>query len=121
MKRRTVYFIAFALTIALGLLSRKIHFIPADIGDILYAVMAYWLFRSLFYSKSSTFALIASLLFCFTIEGLQLIQYPFFLWIRGNQFLKLIFGQGFLWSDILAYTIGSSTAYFVDRYFIKKN
>lgn len=76
-KATKIYLMAFFISIAIGLLSRKIHFIPTITGDIIYAVMSYWMFRVLFHTKALIFSLIASLSFCFTIELLQLIQYPF--------------------------------------------
>lgn len=113
-KATKIYLMAFFISIAIGLLSRKIHFIPTITGDIIYAVMSYWMFRVLFHTKALIFSLIASLSFCFTIELLQLIQYPFFIWLRNHQLLRLVFGQGFLWSDLLAYMIGAYGAYLID-------
>lgn len=120
LKKIKIYLIAFCLSIAIGLLSRKIQYIPIYTGDIIYAVMSYWMFRIIFNSKSLVFSLIASLSFCFTIELLQLIQYPFFIWLRSHQLLRLVFGQGFLWSDLLASMIGAYGAYLTDLKALKK-
>ena len=120
LKKIKIYLIAFCLSIAIGLLSRKIQCIPIYTGDIIYAVMSYWMFRIIFNSKSLVFSLIASLSFCFTIELLQLIQYPFFIWLRSHQLLRLVFGQGFLWSDLLASMIGAYGAYLTDLKALKK-
>lgn len=120
MTKRKVYLIAFFISIGIGLLSRKTNAIPLYTGDIIYAIMSYWMFRFLFYPKSLVFSLIASLSFCFLIELLQLIQNPFFIWLRSHQFLRLIFGQGFLWSDLIAYTIGVNLAYLIDFKFIMR-
>ncbi len=109
MKRMTKiqYLFLAGLTILLGLLSRKISVIPTITGDMLYAVMIYWLSRFLFTGKSVLFSLVATIIFCFSIEFLQLVQYPLLRSIRSNPLLRLVFGQGFLWSDLVAYCIGA--------------
>lgn len=109
MKRITKiqYLFLVGLTILIGLLSRKISAIPPSIGDVLYAVMIYWLSRFLFTGKSVLFSFVATIIFCFSIEFLQLVQYPLLRWIRNNPLLRLVFGQGFLWSDLVAYCIGT--------------
>lgn len=115
----TKYLIAFSVTIALGLLSRKINYIPPIAGDILYASMAYWMCRGILIRKPLTYALYGSILFCFGIEFLQLVQWSPLIWVRQHQLLRLVFGQGFLWTDLLAYCIGASIAYLIDRSYIK--
>ncbi|WET68273.1 DUF2809 domain-containing protein [Sphingobacterium sp.] len=116
MKRKTrIHYLLFvALTIFLGLLSRKISVIPTITGDVLYAVMIYWLSRFLFTRKSLLFSFATTLIFCFAIEFLQLVQYPLLIWVRSNPLLRLVFGQGFLWSDLAAYCLGAIGAAFLD-------
>ncbi len=108
------YLVLAIATVILGLLSRKIVAIPPICGDVLYAVMVYWLSRFIFIKKSVLFSSIITVLFCFTIEFLQLIQSPFFLWIRTNVLLRLVFGQGFVWSDLVAYCLGAIAATSLD-------
>lgn len=103
------------VTILLGLASRKIAFVPATMGDLLYAVMVYWLCRFLFFNQSNLFSLRIALTFCFFIECLQLVQTPFFIYIRNNPILRLVFGQGFLCSDLLAYAAGAFIALLLDK------
>ena len=103
-----------ALTIFMGLLSRKISAIPTITGDVLYAVMIYWLSRFLFTRKSLLFSFTTTLIFCFAIEFLQLVQHPLLIWIRNNPLLRLVFGQGFLWSDLVAYCLGTVGAACID-------
>lgn len=109
MKRMTKiqYLFLAGLTILLGLLSRKMSVIPTITGDVLYAVMIYWLSRFLFTGKSVLFSLVATIIFCFNIEFLQVVQYPLLRSIRSNPLLRLVFGQGFLWPDLVAYCIGA--------------
>lgn len=114
------YLLAFFVTIALGLLSRKISFIPLIMGDLLYAVMAYWLGRIMMLKKNPTYALCGAIIFCFCIEFLQLVQVEPLIAARQHPFLRLIFGQGFLWSDLIAYCVGATVAYGIDLRVRKK-
>ncbi|WP_411567677.1 DUF2809 domain-containing protein [Sphingobacterium sp. UGAL515B_05] len=114
MKPKIHYLLRVALTIFMGLLSRKISAIPTITGDVLYAVMIYWLSRFLFTRKSLLFSFTTTLIFCFAIEFLQLVQHPLLIWIRNNPLLRLVFGQGFLWSDLVAYCLGTVGAACID-------
>jgi hypothetical protein len=111
------YLALIIITIAMGLLSRKIKVIPLYVGDSLYAVMAYWLCRFIFFQRSFSFCFVSSLVFCFAIEFLQLVQHPLLISIRSHPLLRLLFGQGFLWSDLVAYIVGSVIAFLLDRSF----
>lgn len=113
-KIRSRYLILCSLTIAMGLLSRKVYAIPAFTGDLLYAVMMYWIWRFLLPQKPKTMALILAVGICFFIEFLQLIDTPFFKYLHHHPYLRLVFGQGFLWSDLLAYCAGGSMAFTMD-------
>jgi len=114
MKPKIYYLLRISLTIFLGLLSRKISAIPTITGDVLYAVMIYWLSRFLFTRKSLLFSFTTTLIFCFAIEFLQLVQHPLLIWVRNNPLLRLVFGQGFLWSDLVAYCLGTVGAACID-------
>lgn len=109
------YLLLAITTIIVGLASRKLTFIPAVTGDILYAVMVYWFCRLLFYDRSNLFSITIALVFCFLIECLQLVQIPFLIYIRNNPVLRLIFGQGFLWSDLIGYLAGATLAFLLDN------
>lgn len=119
MRFRLLYIIAFVLTIFLGLLSRKINGIPLILGDILYAMMTYWMFRIIFLNKSPKLAILLAIVFCFTIEFLQLVQIESFIWVRNHPILRLVLGQGFLWTDLIAYIIGATLAYLIDKKYLK--
>ena len=113
-KIRSRYLILCSLTIAMGLLSRKVYAIPAFTGDLLYAVMMYWIWRFLLPQKPKTMALMLAVGICFCIEFMQLIDTPFFKYLHRHPYLRLVFGQGFLWSDLLAYCAGGSMAFTMD-------
>lgn len=118
-KTRLHYFLFFLGTIVLGLLSRAIKGIPLFIGDILYAVMIYFMIHFLFpKAKTKTIAFV-SLLVCYAIEILQLSQAHWIVNIRTTTIGHLILGQGFLWSDIVAYTFGIGIVFIIES-FLKK-
>jgi hypothetical protein len=118
-KSRTTYFILIILTIVTGLLSRHFNFIPLFIGDILWALMVYFIMRFLFISKQVTFVVIASLLFCYAIEFSQLYKAPWINELRHTLFGRLVLGEGFLWSDLLCYTVGVGMGIWVDMFYLK--
>lgn len=115
---RLNYIILILLVLILGILSRKILGIPLFIGDVLYAVLIYFGFRFLIMDSRKSTSLLLSLLFCFGIEILQLVQIDWLIAIRKTTLGHYILGQGFLWLDLLCYVIGSFTAYYFDKLFL---
>lgn len=118
-KKRLTYFILVLLILILGISSRKINGIPLLIGDVLYAVLIYFGLRFLFIHLNSYKTFVLSLLFCFTIEILQLVQVDWLITIRKTTLGHYILGEGFLWLDLLCYTIGSLIAFLIDWKCIK--
>ena len=111
-KRRIYYLVAMAATIVIGLLSRKLSFVPAETGDALWAVMVR--------QRLFVIALI-SLLMTYGVEASQLIQWEWLTQFRSTTFGHLVLGQGFLWKDLVAYTIGIATIYLCAMWFEKKS
>nr|WP_294781710.1 DUF2809 domain-containing protein [uncultured Flavobacterium sp.] len=118
-KSRIYYFFIFLSIIALGILSRKITFIPLWIGDFLYAVMIYFLIRIFLPFQKAFSIFVMSLLICYCIEFLQLYQAQWMIELRKTLFGRYVLGQGFLWSDILAYTFGSLAAFILEKITLK--
>ena len=105
-KARLKYCVIIIIVIVAGLLSRKILWVPQWIGDLLWALMVYVMVRVLLINASIKQVAIISLAFCFVIEFSQLYQADWINHIRQTLPGRLILGQGFLWSDLLAYTGG---------------
>ena len=120
-KTRIQYSVLFLTIILLGILSRKISFIPLWIGDFLYAIMIYFLVRILFTHKKAIFIIIYSLLICYSIEFLQLYQSDWITALRKTLFGRYVLGQGFLWSDILTYTFGITFIFLIEKFTLKYN
>ena len=117
-KHRLNYFISIVLVIFLGILSRKISGIPLFVGDVLYAILIFFGFRFLFIDLKKSTSLLLSLLFCFGIEMFQLVQIDWLITIRKTTLGHYILGEGYLWLDLICYTIGTLSAYSID--FIEK-
>lgn len=113
------YFILILFVIILGILSRKISDIPLFIGDVLYAVLIYFGLRFLFIHLKTHKTFLLSLLFCFSIEILQLVQIDWLIGLRKTTLGHYILGQGFLWLDLLCYIFGTLIAFVIDWKFIK--
>ena len=97
--------------VLLGLSSRRYaSLLPAFFarysGDTLYAVMIFIGVAFLFPRWRSVRVAVVSLLFCYAIEVSQLYHAPWMDDIRHSMLGGLIFGFGFLWSDLLCYTVG---------------
>lgn len=120
MKPRFIYFSLSLLTIVLGIASRKIVGIPLFVGDILYAVLVYFGFRWLSVKNKILWQIGLPLLFCFAIEIQQLSTVTALVVIRETTLGHYVLGQGFLWSDLLCYSIGIGLAYLVDQFWFKQ-
>ncbi len=109
--KRFHLFLYTILLILLGLTSRKLviflpDFINLYLGDILWAWMVFIGFCFLFPKKNHlSYNIIYSLIFSFGIEFSQLYQAPWIQNLRQTP-ARLVLGQGFLWSDLISYTIG---------------
>lgn len=120
-KVRTCYLIGLALIIVSGLLSRKVDWLPEETGDALWAIMVYCLLRVIFPTARLLYIAIGSLTISYCVEFSQLIRWPWLVEFRSTTVGHLMLGQGFLWSDIVAYTIGIILFYLLTDYIEKKN
>lgn len=113
-QNRFPHLIIVFMVIALGLFSRKIDFIPLFVGDLLYAVMIYFGIRFLFIYLHKTKSAFIALLICYGIELLQFYDANWMIALRNTFFGRYVLGQGFFWSDILAYSSGITLAYIAE-------
>jgi hypothetical protein len=115
LKLRLTYFLLIILTIITGLLSRHYSAIPLFIGDVLWALMVYFIMRFLFIRAGIKTVTIYSLLFCYAIEFSQIYKAPWIDNLRHTLFGRLVLGDTFLWGDLLSYTCGIIIGILVDR------
>ncbi|MEL7222498.1 MAG: DUF2809 domain-containing protein [Bacteroidota bacterium] len=118
-RSRLIYSFLFIVVIGLGLLSRSWDGVPKVIypyqGDYLYAIMWCLMITIVFPAMRSWKVGIISLLICYGIECSQLIQADWMNQIRSYRIGGLILGFGFLWSDMISYSLGIFTAYGLEK------
>ncbi|RDI14563.1 DUF2809 domain-containing protein [Flavobacterium sp. AG291] len=123
--KRIIFLIVSFLTIVTGLFVRlKKHWFPdilnLYLGDILYAFMMFYIVSFCVPHKNIKARAVAALLICYCIEVLQLYQAEWITAVRQTIPGKLLLGSGFLWSDILAYTIGVIAAFLFEKFMLFK-
>lgn len=124
MRKVWIYLLLTAGTIGLGLASRTsigLSFCGPWLGDFLYALMVFWFYSFLFPNQKLLRRLFAALLFCYFIEAFQLYKAPWILEIRSNRLGALIFGSGFSWADIFAYTFAVILGSLADGLWLSKS
>jgi glycopeptide antibiotics resistance protein len=81
--------------------------------------MVFLLLGLLFTKKSTAWVAVAALLFSFGIELSQLYHSSWIDALRSYPLGGLILGFGFLWSDLLCYTMGVGFGYVMEKVFLK--
>ncbi|WP_216848979.1 DUF2809 domain-containing protein [Pedobacter sp. L105] len=117
---RSTYALLVIIVIALGILSRKVAAIPPITGDVLYAVMMFLIIRFLLIRLNYKTVALISLSICYCIELSQLYQAPWINQIRNTTLGGLVLGHGFLWSDMIAYTVGTVICLLAFKFFSRK-
>ena len=110
-RKRTWYLLAFVVTIALGLASRRFpHILPVALGkypgDALWALMVFFGMGAIFNKATSLQLGCGALAFSFGIEALKLWQTPWLVGLRHTTLGHLVFGHVFSWQNLVAYTVG---------------
>ncbi|MBE7103730.1 DUF2809 domain-containing protein [Bacillus cereus] len=110
-RNRLLYAVFTIIVIILGLSSRKFAFALPNLlndylGDTLWALMVFTGFGFLFPKIKTKKLAFISLMFCYGIEISQLYHESWIDSIRATTLGGLGLGYGFLWSDLVAYTIG---------------
>lgn len=118
---RLIYLLIVVVVVSLGLSVRKMAaYLPDTVniylGDILWALMVYMLIRLVSFRVSIKTVAVLGLSFCFLIEMSQLYHSEWIDNIRKTTLGALVLGFGFLWSDLLAYTLGILAGVIVDYF-----
>jgi hypothetical protein len=112
MKRsRFVYFLAGCIVVPLGLASRRFaavlpEFIATYAGDTLWALMAFLTVAFIAPRWPSLRVAYAALGLSYLVEISQLYHAPWIDTLRHTTLGGLLLGYGFLWSDLVCYTVG---------------
>ena len=116
---RPAYAAASVITVALGLASRRFAALPDFVrlyaGDALWAATVYFLAATLWPRARIAWLAGGALTFAFAVEASQLYHAPWIDGVRSTRPGALVLGQGFLWSDLVCYTLGVIAAALVDR------
>ena len=114
------YFLITIVVMLMGLASRRFStvgsFIYDNLGDALWAAMIYCGIRFLFIKMPKKTSAVVALSFCFFIELTQLYQADWINALRHTTLGGLVLGSGFLWSDIVMYSVGVGFAWFFDDF-----
>ncbi len=120
MKRNILYsLVGIIILIPLGLFTRRINCIPNETGDALWSMMLFCIWRILLFNKNLSVVAIVSLINCYLVEFSQLITWQWLVSFRQTFIGHIMIGQGFLWSDMLAYTIGIACIWSVFKWLEK--
>lgn len=90
-------------------------------GDYLWAMLLFFIFALVLRNISTFRVAVTALLFAYIIEISQLFHPAWLDHLRSIKLFALVLGSGFLWSDIVAYTLGISTGAFIERFLLLKN
>lgn len=112
-KKRLQYTSAVIALIALGLLSRRINGIPDACGDALWAMMVFCCWRIVLVLRPLKTVALVTLITSFLVEFFQILSFDLLVRLRSTFLGHMLLGQGFLWIDLLAYTIGIIIIYFI--------
>jgi len=122
-RNRINYALFIIVIIGIGLVSR-VDIIPKLIypylGDVLYALMIYFIIGFLFPRFHPLKVALISIIICFFIEISQLFEPDWIIKIRRNKLGGLILGFGFLWSDLISYIIGGVIGFGLEYFAFKK-
>ena len=126
MKRRLgIYIPVCILIIVIGLPARVFqeylpHWYTMYFGDFLWAMLIYFFYAIMFRWKINK-AFWAALSTSYAIEISQLFNPDWLEYLRSIKVFALILGYTFLWSDIIAYTLGIMIGALLDEYIAFRN
>ena len=104
---------------AVGMLSRTtalqgIPVFTAAAGDTCWAIAAWFLFRLILPQAGLGLMTILTASLCLSVELSQLIKAEWLEDLRQHRIVALLIGRGFLWVDLLRYTVGIMIALTLD-------
>jgi len=124
-RNRSIYSLLLLITVATGLASRHFHgilphWVQLYLGDTLWALLVFLLLGFIFQKKRTLWVAIAALAFSYCIEISQLYHAPWIDALRANRLGGLVLGFGFLWSDMVCYTVGVGFGVMMEKVFLKR-
>ncbi len=103
-----------------GILSRTVLFREIPVigpwsGDTCWAIAAWFLFRVIFPRVAALEIAVLATGLCIIVETSQLLDAQWIRSLREYPVIRLLIGQGFMWSDLLLYAVGIGIAWVLDR------
>ena len=110
-RTRITFFLCAVAVTFIGLASRRYQavlpeFVGAYAGDTLWALMLFLLVSTLLAGRTVMSRATISLVLAFLVEISQLYHAPWIDSIRNTTLGGLVLGFGFLWTDLVCYTVG---------------
>lgn len=110
-RTRITFFLCAIAVMFVGLASRRYQtvlpkFIGEYAGDTLWALMLFLLVSTLLAGRTVMSRATISLVLAFLVEISQLYHAPWIDGIRDTTLGGLVLGFGFLWTDLVCYTVG---------------
>ena len=96
----------FVIEVLIALFVRD-RFVRPYLGDVLVVILIYCFVRSFLNVKVYSLT-VCVLLFAFTIELLQYVNYVGYLGLQGSPLARTVMGTSFAWNDMLAYVAGAA-------------
>jgi len=112
-----LYFILFLILLIIEILIAiflKNGFIRHTFGDFLVVILLYFFLKSFLRINTIPLAIIV-LIIAYTIEFLQLANLLDYLNLRDNLLANLILGSHFSIQDLVAYTLGITCSFIIDK------
>ena len=120
-----IYLLIMVVITAFGLPARMIQdqlptWYVQYFGDYLWAMLLFFGFALALQKMSTLQVVILTLLFTYCIEISQFFHPQWLDYLRSIKLFGLILGYKFLWTDILAYTLGISTGALIENFLLQK-
>jgi hypothetical protein len=110
-RKRWIYLSLVIVVVILGLSTRQFaiylpRWVNLYLGDCLWALMIFLLVGLIYKSKDTKWVAVVALLICYFTEVSQLYHSPWIDALRNSRLGGLVLGRGFLWSDLVSYSLG---------------
>lgn len=89
-------------------------FVRPYVGDYLVVILIYCLIRA-FFKIAPIYTALITLVIAYVTETLQYLNVLSMLGWENNATARLLLGSSFEWGDMLAYTLGVATIYWLDK------
>ena len=119
-----IIIVLIVITLMSGLASRYFDGLPtwfsSHAGDALWAMLVYWLWTLILPRQAVWKIALIALSSAFLVEFSQLYQAEWINALRQNTLVALVIGRGFLWIDLLRYSVGIACAAGLDYWIFRQ-